>query len=526
MSVKLKRSTLAASVCLAALLALAPAAQAQEAVIVMNQNEVGAPSYNPIKSSILNVATKLIYDTLVAQDAELGYHPQLAESWEEAADGMSWTLKLKPGVTFHNGEPFNAETVKAWLGLFGGSDNEYMVEAIDHVEVVDDLTARLVMKRPEPNMLYNLSSVFMGVPEPKAFVEMGEDFGVTDAIGTGPFKLERFDIGQETVLVRNEDYTWGTDLATNTGPAKVERLTFREIAEDSTAFLELKTGGVDMLLSVPTDFLGELAKETDIGVLTLPGQEVIYMPMNVTKEPFTDIRVREAAALAVNQQEILETIYGGVGSVADTLLISALPESHVADKYKISYNPERSAALLDEAGWLMGADGVRAKDGKPLSVALWTQSDTAFRRLSEVVQAELKAVGIAADLVTFDSSAIRDQYKTGEQQIAVRSYLWDNADIVDWFFGGDRLGYPNVSMFNDPAAEALRTKAMTGSANSAERAANFTAYHEYVLSQFPFAPIYQPVQNIGFNKTRLTLPEVLKAPQFNSVGFMDLEVSE
>lgn len=175
---------------------------------------------------------------------------------------------------------------------------------------------------------------------------------------------------------------------------------------------------------------------------------------------------------------------------------------------------------------MLGADGIRVKDGQPLKVTLWTQSDSIFRRPSEVIQAQLKAVGIAAEITTFDSSMIRDQYKTGEQQLAVRSYNWDNADIVDWFFGGDRLGYPNVSMFNDPKAEELRAAAMTGAKNMQERAANFTAYHEYVLSQFPMAPIYQPVQAIAYNKDHLTLPEKIDSPAFGASFFTDIAAAE
>ena len=119
----------------------------------------------------------------------------------------------------------------------------------------------------------------------------------------GEVKLESFTVGQETVLVRNEDYAWASPLAKNRGPAKIAKLTLREIAEDSTAFLELKSGGVDMLLGVPTDFLGEVKAQPNLGVVTLPGQDVAYMPINVTKEPFTDIRVREAAAKAINAQQ-------------------------------------------------------------------------------------------------------------------------------------------------------------------------------------------------------------------------------
>ena len=525
MTFPFRKSLLSSSAGLAALL-VAQGALAQEAVFVMAGNEVGAPTYNPITATILNTASTLIFDRLVSQAADLSYHPGLAESWEEAPDGMSWTFHLKQGVTFHNGEPFTAQTVADWLELFKAAENAYMTEAVAEVQVIDDHTVKFVMSRPEPNMLYNLSSTFMNVVEPKSYKELGDDYGVTEVYGTGPFKLESFTIGQETVLVRNEDYTWGAPLAANAGPARIERVTFREIPEDSTAFLELKTGGVDMLLSVPPDLTAEIGKEANLALVTLPGADVWYMPINVTKAPFDDIRVREAAAKAINQDEILASVFGGVGAVADTFLISALPESHVPDSAKIHYDPDRANALLDEAGWAMGADGVRAKDGQPLKVSLWTQSDSIFRRLTEVVQAQLKAVGIEAEITTFDSSMIRDQYKTGEQQLAVRSYTWDNADIVDWFFGGDRLGYPNVSMFNDPEAEELRAAAMTGAKNMEERIANFTAYHEYVLTQFPMAPIYQPVQAMAYNKDRLVLPEKIDAPGFGSTMFMDLEVKE
>ena len=527
MTFPFRKTLLSATVSLAALLT-GNAALAQEAVIVLNTNEVGAPTYNPIKATMLNTATGLLFDRLVTQAADLSYQPWLAESWEEAPDGMAWTFHLKQGVTFHNGEPFTADTVKQWIEIFKASESEnaYMAEAIASVEVVDDHTVRFVMSRPEPNLLYNLSSTFMNVIEPKSYAALGDNYGVTEVYGTGPFKLESFTIGQETVLVRNDDYAWGPSVAQNKGPAKIAKLTFREIPEDSTAFLELKTGGVDLLLGVPADLLSEVQKEANLAILTKPGMDVYYMPINVTKPPFDDIRVREAAAKAINQEEILASVFGGVGSIADTFLISALPESHVSDGAKIHYDPARSNALLDEAGWVMGPNGVREKDGQPLKVTLWTQSDSIFRRLTEVVQAELKAVGIEAEITTFDSSMIRDQYKTGEQQLAVRSYTWDNADIVDWFFGGDRLGYPNVSMFNDPKAEELRTKAMTGSKNMEERVANFTAYHEYVLTQFPMAPIYQPVTNVAYNADRLVMPDPLNAPDVGVAAFMDMEVKE
>lgn len=522
---QLRKAFLTGSTALVTLAASSLWALAQEAVFVMPTNEVGAATYNPVKSPMINAASPLIFDGLVAQDvADQSFHPHLAQSWEEAPDGMQWIFHLRKGVKFHNGEPFNADAIAQWIPSFAGTDNAYMVEAIDKVEVVDEYTVKFVMKRPEPNLLFNFASAFMGIPAPKAYKEMGDKFGVTEAIGTGPYKLSSFTVGQETVLERNDDYTWASDLSQNKGPAKIQKITFREIPEQSTSFLELKTGGVDLLFGVPTDFIAQVKAEPNLAIITTPAYDVAYMPINVTSEPFTDIKVREATALAVNQKQILDSIYGGIGMEAHNFLISALPEANVDPKLNISYNPERANQLLEEAGWKMGSGGVREKDGKPLKVKLWAQTDTEFKRLAEAVQAQLKAIGMDAEITIYDSSAIRDEYKKNQHQLAVRSYEWNNADIIDWFFSGQRLGYPNISMWNDPKGEELNKKAMTGSKTLEERIANFKAYHEYVLSQFVFAPIYQPVTNVAYNKDRLKVTDTMLKKGIEAPQIMDLEV--
>lgn len=506
-------------------LTLLPLASAQDATFVISARDVGFPSYNPIKSTKLNVASYLIFDRLVVQDADQSFHGHLATSWESSADGMTWVFKLRKGVKFHDGEPFNAKTIEWWIPKFKGTENAYMTESIDKVVVVDDYTVKFVMKNPDPNLLFNLAIAFMGIPSPKAYDALGDKFGVTAAVGTGPFKLETFTVGQQTKLVRNDDYRWASELSKNQGPAKIKNLTLREIGEDSTAFLELKTGGVDMLLSVATDFLPKIQAEKSLKAVVMPGTELFYMPINTSVEPFTDIKVREAAALAVNQKEIMTGLFGGLGAVANNFLISSLPESKVNPKLNISYNPERAKKLLDEAGWMAGAGGVRAKAGVPLTVKLWTQNGTQFKRVTEVVQAQLKAVGFEAKITVQDPASINAMYKNKtDHQLAVRSYDYTNADILDWFFSANRLGYPNVSMWNDPKAEVLNVKAMKGSRTWDERVANFKAYHEYVLSQFVFSPIYQPAQSFAYSQVRLKLPDTIRGMKLGAQSIMDIEV--
>ena len=185
---------------------------------------MGATSYDPIRASKLNTANALIYDRLVEQDADQSFHPHLATSWEEAADGMSWTFKLKEGVTFHDGSAFDAQTIADWIPDFAGTENAFLAEAIGSVEVIDPLTVKFVMNRPEPNLLYNLASTFMGVPGQAAYEAAGTDYGVTAGVGTGPFKLESFSIGLETKLSRNDDYAWASPLSENQGAAAFEEL--------------------------------------------------------------------------------------------------------------------------------------------------------------------------------------------------------------------------------------------------------------------------------------------------------------
>lgn len=505
---------------------LVGAAAAQDVTFAVTAREVGTPSYNPITATRLNSANSLIYDRLVLQDADQSFHPSLATAWEQTPDGMQWTFKLRPGVKFHDGEPFNAKVIEWWVPKFAGTENAYTVEQIAKVEVVDDLTVRFHMKTPDPNLLFNLASSFMGIPSPKAYDALGDKFGVTAAVGSGPYRLEKFTVGQETILVRNDDFKWGTDLSVNRGPAKIKKITVREIAEDSTAFLELRTGGVDLLYTVPVDFLPRLKAEKAVKVMTIPGTEIVYMPMNTQSAPLTDIKVRAAVAYAVDQKSIWQTLYGGVGAPANGFLISGLLEAKVDPKYAISYDPERSKKLLDEAGWKLGPDGIRAKDGAKLQLKLWTSNGTEFKRLVEVIQAQLKAVGIGADITIFDASTINAQYKKKtEHQLAVRSYSWTNADIIDWFFAAKRAGYPNVSMLDDPKAEELNTIAMTKSKTWDERVANFKAYHEYILSQYAFAPIYEPANVFAYSTRKLKLPETIRGTRLTSQSILDAEAS-
>jgi len=156
---------------------------------------------------------------------------------------------------------------------------------------------------------------------------------------------------------------------------------------------------------------------------------------------------------------------------------------------------------MAKQGWKKDSDGILTKDGKKLSLALWSKSDSDERKTAVVIQAQLAKLGIDIKIEQFDPSSIKAEFKKNRHDLVVRSYGWDNADILEWFFNSNRPGYPNVAMWHDNESDYLMHKAMTRSKTSEERIVNFKEYHEYVLGQYLWAPIINTVKNHAISKS-------------------------
>ncbi|KQU86329.1 4-phytase [Ensifer sp. Root31] len=492
-----------------------------EAVIVLSSDETGAPHHDPIRGTVLSVATDLIYDRLIAMSNEHTFHPHLAQSWQESEDGLTWTFQLKQNVRFHDGEPFNADAIVWWISKFEGSANQHVSDAIDRVVVLDEHSVRFEMKRPDPNLLYNLASYFMGIPSPKAYEAAGENFGVTVAVGTGAYKLESFAVGQETVLVANEEYAWGSELSENKGAPAIPRLVLREIQDASTAFLEMNSGGADILLGVPTEFVPQLTANGEVELRNMRATGVSYLQFNSSAAPFSDPVLRQAVALAVDQEPILKAVFSGSGATAHQFLVSSLEESKVKPELLIHNDVAKAKQLLDQAGWKPGADGIRSKDGAALKIKLWSTSETAYKRIAEIVQAQLRDVGFFVDITLYDSASLRDALRQGEYDLVVSHYDWDNADILSWFFSAKNIPHPNSTRWNNPVSEQLREDAENGSRNWRERVAKYTKYQENLLQNFVYVPLHEFEKTIAVNSSRLVVPKEIREVTLGSATLLD-----
>ena len=513
-------------VILAAACLLMPASAMAEKVLYAagDPNELGVTTFNPIKVELNHEAMSLIYDKLIEWGLDGNYYPGLAASWTISDDGLIWKMKLKEGVTFHDGTPFNAEVAKWFLKEMETGPSAYMVGAIDHVDIDGPYAITMVLKHPEPNMLFNLSQTFMAVPSMEAYKKYGEDFGTKYVVGSGPYMFESWSPGDKLVLVKNPNYTWGPGFVKNKGPAVIDKVVYLDVKEESTRFLELKTGKLDVVFALPTMFIDKVEQDKNLRVVRLPGDQLYHMVMNTQSPPLDNLLVRKGIALAVDQVSITKNVFANAGKPAFTYLIDSLPESKVAEKDMIRYDPEGAKAALEEAGWKVGPDGIRVdKDGNRLSLKMLAKNESSYRRVAEVVQAQLAAVGVDAQITLLDPSTIRAHLKNGEHQLAVRSYEWENADILEWFLNSTRMGYPNAAFWHDNESDYLMQKAMTRSRSQQERIDNFKVYHTYLLNQYVWAPIYLPDTIFGVSN-RLVVPEGCQDRRFLGMGVLDYDL--
>jgi peptide/nickel transport system substrate-binding protein len=382
----------------------------------------------------------------------------------------------------------------------------------------------LHLKNPEPNMLFNMAQDFMCVPSMAAYKKYGDEFGIKYVVGSGPYIFESWSPGNELVLVKNQDYVWGPSVVVNKGPARIDKVVYRDIKEESTRFLELKTGKVDVIYGVPTMFIGKIEEDKALRIIRMPGIELYHMVMNTQYPPLDNELVRQGIALAVDQKDITKNVFADAGVPGHTYLIASLPESIVDRKYEIHHDLEAAKAALDKAGWTVGPDGIRQdKDGNKLTLKMFAKNESSYRRSAEVIQAQLAKAGVDAQITLMDPSSIRAFFKKGEHHLAVRSYNWENADILEWFLNSKRKGYPNVAMWHDNESDYLMQKAMTRSRTTQEREANFKEYHSYLLSKYVWAPFFLPDKMFAVN-SRVVLPENSLVRKFMKIGILDWDL--
>jgi ABC-type transport system substrate-binding protein len=371
-------------------------------------------------------ASTAVFDTLVEFiPGQTAVKPALAESWEVSDGGLVYTFKLREGVKFHDGTDFNADAVVFSFERQFKEDHPYfdlgpwkywgymdMSNIVDEVIAVDDYTVQFNLKKVEAPFIANLAMDFASIVSPTAVAELGEDFK-NNPVGTGAFKFVSWTKDSDIVFERNEDY-WD-------GPVYLDRLILKVIPDATSRWLALQKGEVDLIDFPSTEDIPAMKAASDIQVIQQPGLNVGYLALNTEKKPFDNKLVRQAMNYAIDQDEIIEGVYGEAGQTAKNPIPPGM-WSYNDDIEPYGYDPEKAKELLAEAGYPNG-----------FTMELWAMPvarpyNPNARKVAEIMQAQLKKVGVTAEIVSYEWGTYLDKTDTGEHQAAMLGWTGDNGD--------------------------------------------------------------------------------------------------
>ena len=415
---------------------------------------------------------ELLFDGLVARDANFHFTPALAESWEQP-DPLTLVFHLRDGVRFHDGRPMTARDVVWTLeSMRNGaviSPKAAAYASVDALEARDARTVVLHLKHADNFLLTNLSTGAMGiVPEGS-----GSDFW-RHPVGTGPFRFVSQQIDQEVVIERNPS-SWAA-------VPKLERIRFAVVPDAITEALELEKGSGDVAInSLPMDSLPILAARPELKVEDGPGTQIQYLAFNAHDPLLSDVRVRQAIAFAIDRRVIIRTLLRGHARRA----VSLLPASHWAwtgDVARYEHDPARAEHLLDEAGHQRGPGGVR------FHLTMKTSNVEDVRLLAAVLQQQLAAVGIALDLRSYEFATFYSDVTRGAFQMYSLRWIGGNEqpDIFSYVFSTKNFSPrgANRGHFSNERLDALLDDA-EASNDETRRRADYVEAQQILARELP-----------------------------------------
>ena len=357
-------------------------------------------------------AQSILYDTLVSTTAE-GYEGCLAEDWTISEDGRVYTFNIRDNVLFSDGTPCDANAILAnFNAIIENKDRHTCLEMMDllvGVSAPDEDTLVIELSEPYYPMLTELSCIRpFAMISPECMIDGSTKDGVNGYIGTGPYVLTDFVTDEYAVFERNENY-WGE------APA-IRKITVKVIPDNQTRIMALESGEIDLIFGknmIDADAISQYLDSEQFTVGLSDPTSTRHIVLNTTHEILGDLAVRQALQHATNRQAISDGIFYGLEQPADTLYASTIPYCDV-ELEPYAYDAKEAARILDEAGWVMGSDGIREKDGVKLQLDLLYNSDSVTEKtISEYLQSEYLKLGISMNIHGEEEQSYRDNMKAG-----------------------------------------------------------------------------------------------------------------
>ncbi|MBN3132565.1 glutathione ABC transporter substrate-binding protein GsiB [Pectobacterium brasiliense] len=369
-----------------AAMAASPVWAAKDAVIAVGSTFTSLDPYDA-NDSLSQTVAKSFYQGLFGFDKEMKLVNVLADSYDVSPDGLTYTVKLHPGVKFHDGTAFNAAAVKVNLDRASNPDNRLkrynLFKMIDKTEAVDDLTVKITLKTPFSAFVNNLAHPAAVMISPAALKQYGKDIGF-HPVGTGPY---RFVTWNQTDFVKVEKFNgyWKAGLP------KLDSITWRPVVDNNTRAALLQTGEAQFAYPIPFEQAKVLEKNDKLALVASPSILHRYISMNVTQKPFDNPKVREALNYAINKEALIKVAFSGYATPAEGPLPSSIDYS--VKYHPWPYDPAKARELLKEAGY---------PDG--FTTTLWSSHNhSTAQKVLQFTQQQLAQVGVKVQVTAMDA---------------------------------------------------------------------------------------------------------------------------
>ena len=467
-----RRRLLAAGTLGATAAALAPAvtAQSRKDTLVLGMTLEPAPGLDPTAgaaSAIAEVTLYNVYETLAKIHGDGRVTPLLAESWTPSADLRTWTFRLRPGVSFHNGAPCDAAAVKFSFERAAAADSSNKDKAtfvnIERIATPDARTVVLTLKNGNPDLPFQLGQAPAIVVEPKSAPTNG-----TQPVGTGPFRLEAWNRGSSIVLARWDGHRAAREV-------KLRRVTFRFIADPSAQVAALLSGDVDVFprVSAARSLKAFQAQPRRFQILTGGSRAKTILAINNKRKPLNDVRVRRAIAAAIDRRAVIDGAADGLGVPIGSFYVPGAP-GYVDTTAINPYDPAKARALLHQAG-------VNA----PLELTMKLPPTPYARAGGEIIAAQLAKIGITAKIENVEwAQWLSAVYRDKAYDLTVISHV----EPLD-FGNFARPGY--YWNYESPAFNALWAK-INSTVKADERLKLLAEAQRLVAQEAVAAYLYQP----------------------------------
>ena len=448
----------------------------KDSIVIATMGETPSLSpteHNAVAGSYMNILT---YNTLFKTSMDLEPVPDLVDSYENV-DDSTWHFKMKEGVKFHNGDTMTADDVVASLQWAQGfaEVNLYNKNFIS-ISKVDDLTVEIKTDGPDAMVLSNLTSHGNAVV-PKKLIDEGHDFNA-DPIGTGPYKLVEWKRGDSLEFEAFEDYFEGAP--------SIKHMTWKIIPEGSSRTIALEAGEIDFIIEVEAMDADRLKENSDLSVIEYNATNLTWLMLNNEVPGLDNQDVRHAINAAIDKESVVTVAYNGMATPA----LSQMPMNFegATEENADTYDVEKAKEWLEKSG----------VDPASVQFSIICSDDTK-KRAGEVIQANLKEIGINCEIESMDLATYLSATAEGDFTAAIGGYSSDSLlSYVVGVYHSSSINASNKTRLNNPEVDALIDQAKV-TIDEAERVAileQLSAKLNEICSQ---APLWQPLTMRAFN---------------------------